>query len=98
MIVVDKPRIYPGQFVPWSHMFSDVYGRDGTVELCRMAKHIGLKMQWIQHKGRPTEHFDICSPRVYKKVVEAGAVVVSRTVLAGIIRRKLEASRECPSV
>ena len=54
------------------HMIADTID-----ELLAMADTIGVKRKWIQHKGTPKEHFDIClSKRAL--AVKAGAIEISQ--------------------
>lgn len=45
------------------HMFSDLPGEEGTRELVAFARRIGLKPEWIQHRGSHLEHFDLVERR-----------------------------------
>ena len=47
----------------WSHLMSDLPGEDGTAELVAFARRLGLNPAWIQHRGRPIEHFDVTEPK-----------------------------------
>lgn len=43
----------------WSHLMSDAAGDEGTVELLAFARRLGLRAEWLQHPGKPMEHFDV---------------------------------------
>jgi hypothetical protein len=36
---------------------------DSHEELLEMATRLGVAHKWIQHVGRPSEHFDICKSK-----------------------------------
>lgn len=59
-----------------SHMIAD-----STQELLDMATKIGVAQKWIQSKGKPTEHFDICISK-RKLAIEYGAIEVGMRILA----------------
>lgn len=46
---------------------------DTTRELVEFARRLGLQDRWIQHSGRPTEHFDLTAG-MRAKAVALGAV------------------------
>lgn len=53
------------------HMIADTH-----TELVTMARCIGVARKWIQRKGTPQEHFDICKA-MRAKAVKFGAVELS---------------------
>lgn len=53
-----------------SHMIADT-----TEELLKMADAIGIQRKWIQHKGTPNEHFDVCFSH-RKKAIALGAIEI----------------------
>jgi hypothetical protein len=84
MIVVDEIVEYPASMTTakglpgrhWCHMFSSLPGEAGTKELLAFAERIDLRLRWLQHEGRPTEHFDLT--RWARLVaIKAGAIEVS---------------------
>ncbi len=84
MIVVDELTEYPPSMTTykglpgtrWSHMSSTIADPAlAEAELTRMALKIGAKPAWIQHKGRPTVHYDL-TPSMRTKALTAGAVEV----------------------
>lgn len=50
------------------HMSADTHD-----ELVAFARSIGLKDEWIQHAGRPTEHYDL-TEFMRKRAVTMGAI------------------------
>lgn len=75
------------------HMFSDLPGDEGTIELTNFAKRVGLKPEWIQHKGSFLEHFDLTVSR-RAKAASLGAKEVSRRVGAEITIKKRDGNSE----
>lgn len=66
------------------HMIADTTG-----ELLMMVDKIGVQRKWIQHKGTPNEHFDICfSKRI--KAVKLGAIEIGFRDYAKEIERRCE--------
>jgi hypothetical protein len=77
-----QPR---GRVYKMSHMIADT--RD---ELVAMARTIGVNPRWIQKKGQPGEHFDICMS-MREKAIAAGAVPISmRQCSTMCLRRRVE--------
>lgn len=60
---------------------------DTTEELLEMADRIGVDRKWIQKSGRHDEHFDIALSK-RRLAVAAGAIEITRTDLAKILRAK----------
>jgi hypothetical protein len=54
-----------------SHMIADT-----QEDLLQMARKIGVHQKWIQHKGEPGEHFDVCMS-MRAKAIKLGAVQVT---------------------
>lgn len=65
------------QTVKWPFPSSCHMTADTTAELVAMARAIGLNVKWIQHAGRPTEHFDL-TPNMRQRAVTLGAVQETR--------------------
>lgn len=42
----------------WSHLMADTHD-----ELIDFARRLGLNTRWIQHEGKPLEHFDVTEPK-----------------------------------
>ena len=57
MIYIDKPK--KCSFGRSSHMISD----NSSEELINFAKKIGLKIEWIQKRGKYDEHFDVMNSK-----------------------------------
>lgn len=65
MIVFDTPRpTGSGRFRRTAHMASTLPGEEGTQELLEFGRKIGLKPQWLQHKGEDKEHFDLFDGKI----------------------------------
>lgn len=87
-VYVDKPAHRFGRMI-MCHMLAD-----STDELLAMADAIGVARKWIQKKGQPDEHFDICKAK-RKLAIDAGAVVVaSPRDLVRIVRARRATTRE----
>ncbi len=65
-----------------SHMIAD-----STEELLQMANLIGINWKWIQQRGTPREHFDICQSK-RKQAISFGAKEVTSRELVKIIKAK----------
>lgn len=74
-----------------AHLVSDRPGREGTEELIRFGRRIGLRVRWIQFRGQPKEHFDVFGPQI-QRALDAGAKEVGMHGITEIIQRKREAS------
>jgi monoamine oxidase len=70
-----------------SHMMADTHE-----ELVEMVKKIDLDPKWIQHKGRPDEHFDLSISK-RKLAVQNGAVEITMREMALYNRKKREAHK-----
>lgn len=65
-----------------SHMVADTHE-----ELVEMADRIGVSRRWIQKKGTPSEHFDICQSK-RDLAIANGAKTVTMREMGRIWRRK----------
>jgi hypothetical protein len=64
-----RPAGYRGRGTPrWSHLMADT-----LAELAAFARRLGLNPAWIQHEGRPTEHYDV-TDTVRTRALQLGAV------------------------
>lgn len=54
----------------WSHLMADT-----SEELHEFAAQLGLRRAWVQHEGRPTEHYDITDPK-RQQALKLGAVPI----------------------
>lgn len=89
MIVIDQLIIYPAEMTTdkglpgrhWCHLFSSLPGEAGSKELLAFAERIELKWRWLQHAGKPTEHFD-CTRSMRYRAILAGAVMVDSRLYA----------------
>lgn len=66
---------------------------DTTEELMAMAKTIGLRPEWIQHKGTWREHFDVAKGK-RALAVQAGAVEVTQKDLVRRMKAAYEARQD----
>lgn len=80
-VYVDSEFIQYGR-MKMCHMLAD-----SQEELIAMAKRIGVNPKWIQHKGTPKEHFDICMSK-RALAIEYGTEIIGRERLVEIIRNK----------
>lgn len=80
-VYVDKPAYDYGRMV-MCHMVAD-----STEELLAMADNIGVDRRWLQERGTPREHFDLCKAK-RMMAIAAGAVEVSRRDIGKLIRAK----------
>lgn len=69
------------RFKRTSHMMSDIPGEEGTRELLAFALRIGLKEEWIQHRGGSGEHFDLFDGAI-GRAGKKGAIQLERIDLA----------------
>lgn len=80
-VYVDDERIPFGR-MKMCHMLADDQG-----ELLAMADKIGVARKWLQHPGKPQEHFDIClSKRAL--ALKHGALEADREKVGEIVRQK----------
>lgn len=66
------------------HMMADT-----TEELFQIASQIGVNHKWIQDKGTPREHFDICLSKK-KKALSLGAVECGWRKIAELCKREAD--------
>lgn len=66
-VYVDEARWPFGRMV-MCHMIAD-----SSEEIIAMADRIGVARRWIQKRGQPGEHFDICKSK-RAAAVRAGAI------------------------
>ena len=62
---------------------------DSTDELLKMVDAIGVQRKWIQHKGTPYEHFDICLSKK-KKAIELGAKEITLRQEAELLEKRIQ--------
>lgn len=76
--VDDMYKVPMGKFgrLKMSHMMADT-----SEELMAMAEAIGVQRKWLQHAGRPDEHFDIAMSK-RAEAVSRGAVEISMRDMA----------------
>lgn len=80
-VYVDDERMPFGR-MKMCHMLAD-----DPAELLAMADKIGVARKWLQHPGKPQEHFDIClSKRAL--ALKHGAIEADREKVIEIVRRK----------
>jgi len=95
VIVMDPPRLamFRGRLVTTAHMLSTLPGKAGTDELLAFAKALGMKAQWIQHRGEPREHFDLLGVKRCEAARLAGAVVNRHLLACALIDKRTTAER-----
>lgn len=69
---------------------------DTLPELHAFARRIGLKREWVHHRGE-LSHYDLTTERARQRAIAAGAVVVSPREMPAIARRmnRAEDGRDC---
>lgn len=83
MVYVDQLAYY-GPKDWWCHMVADSHD-----ELMAMARKLRLQPEWIQHPGKPTEHFDL-RPSKRAQALTFGAKAIDRRAFSEVVygRRK----------
>ena len=75
-----RPAGYRGRGTPrWSHLMADT-----TEELLDLAHRLGLNSAWLQHAGRPTEHFDV-TDTVRTRAIQLGAIPIKYGRQGGLL-------------
>lgn len=93
MILIDTPRrVVFRAFQTGSHMVSTLAGEEGTAELVAFAAELGLRVDWLQNKGEPREHFDVFDG-VYKRALQRGAKPVSPRDVVAVVQWKRELAK-----
>ena len=69
LILYDTPRPCAGSdafryFQRTSHCGSTLLGAEGTAELLAFGVQVGCDGWWLQHRGEPTEHFDLFDSKI----------------------------------
>lgn len=82
MVYVDNYKAKYGRMT-MCHMIADT-----QAELLEMVDKIGVQRKWIQNKGTPREHFDICMSKK-KLAIQHGAKEIDMRELA-----KMTSNRE----
>jgi len=85
-VYVDHARIPYGRML-MSHMLADT-----REELLAMARRIGIAERWMQKRGTPSEHFDICDSKRALALRHGAEAVTSRQIVE-IIRAKRKAAK-----
>lgn len=94
MILFDGPRAAGfRRFQRTAHCMSDVVGDAGTIELLAFARRIGLKPQWLQKRGTPTEHFDLFDGAIDRARDAGAAEVTGRDLIERVVKPKRAARR-----
>lgn len=89
MILHDVPRAAGfRRFKRTSHLMSDLLGDAGAAELLAFAKRIGLKSEWLQNPGTPTEHFDLFDGAIDRAVAAGSTEVTGRDLIVRVVRPK----------
>lgn len=78
-----RPAQLQGRPAKWSHLFADT-----TEELLAFGRTLGLREEWLQHKGTHREHFDVTTEKRTQAIrLGAEAITYPRDV-AGLIDRR----------
>ena len=89
MIFNDTPR--PVHFLRLkasSHLMSDLPGQEGTAELDAFASRIGLRAEWRQNSGGPTEHYDLFDGAIFRAILAGSVEVTGRELVERCVRPK----------
>ena len=70
------------------HMMADT-----TEELMAMAKAIWLKPEWIQHPGKPSEHFDVAKSRRTMAISLGAESVSDRWMVLNLIQPRRDLAK-----
>jgi hypothetical protein len=70
----------------WAHLVSDLHGSMGRAELLEFLKGIGVRRP-LHRPGTYAEHCDIRDSEIHR-ARQAGAAVITRRQLAGLLRDK----------
>lgn len=54
----------------WSHLMADT-----SAELHAFAAQLGMRRAWVQHEGKPLEHYDLTEPK-RQRALALGAVPI----------------------
>lgn len=87
MIVYDQPVIWNPKYGLSCHLISTLSGIDGRNELLLFIKQLDINEKHIQHKDKPTEHFDIFG----RKIILLQKIIpypITRKEFVEIIRKK----------
>lgn len=83
-----RPTGYRGRGTPnWSHMMADTHA-----ELMEFAQTLKLNPAWLQHAGKPTEHFDV-TDTVRSAALKLGAVSIRYGRAGGLLTMFKSAER-----
>lgn len=96
-VIFDRPlrRQFRGRIVFTSHLVSDRVGVEGARELLAVAKRLGLRSAWLQHRDTPYEHFDLIgAERIDRARRLPGLREVDPRELIPIFRAKFRAALE----
>lgn len=80
-VYVDAAMIPYGR-MKMSHLMADTQD-----ELLAMVDKIGVTRRWIQHQGKPMEHFDISMVK-RDLALQSGAIAVNSRQLVMMVKRK----------
>jgi hypothetical protein len=84
-VYVDSMRAGYGRMI-MCHMVAD-----SRAELDAMADAIGVARKWIQHVGKPSEHYDVCLSK-RARAVRLGAIELDRAAFVCKLRSKRAAA------
>lgn len=84
MILHDRPRpVRYRRFRRAAHLVSDLVERaEASAELLAFALRIGLRVEWRQNEGTPTEHFDLFDGAIDRAVTAGSVEVTGRELVA----------------
>lgn len=86
MVYVDDMDM-PFRRMKMSHMIADT-----PEELVSMADKIGVARKWIQDKGTPREHFDVCLEKK-RLAIELGAKLITWRQLGEMVLQRVKKTK-----
>lgn len=94
MIYLDTPVVIPGDHPTAPRCFrGHAAGHlmaDTTEELVEYAASLGLKPEWIQHPGRPAEHFDLTGAKLARVLKDPRVRKITWRECGELIQRRLD--------
>jgi hypothetical protein len=64
---------------------------DSSAELHAMAQKIGMARRWVQHEGKPSEHYDVCKEK-RDRAIRLGAFPITTREVVERVRSKRAAA------
>lgn len=89
MIVIDPVATFirNGRPIRAANLLSTEPGIEGSKELVKFARGIGIKVNWLRKDASEHEHFELHGVKI-DEAVKAGALKVDRHRLVEIVKKK----------